>query len=235
MLRNQNVRELLYIGKFNRRFGGIRVYRLHLHGLRVSQARNQYEAGRQNIKQACSETLKTEATCYSETSIDVQRNIRLNLILMSWGGVKLSPLGTPVPIGHIIPAPGGRWTWSTSWNENRQQKQKSAILSTTSPKRSELGSNPGRYSGKPTLTAWAMARLTTRRYIPKDWILLNHRCENLTEILPFSYFLSSFRNEHFGCLYMGSDEMRSNTEIWARKLELNYEEDLNSTAFGRIT
>jgi hypothetical protein len=64
-------------------------------------------------------------------------------------------------IGHcwpIVPAPDDRWwwLWSSSWNEDWQGKPKhsektcsSATLSTTNPTWPDLGSNPGRRSGKP--------------------------------------------------------------------------------------
>jgi hypothetical protein len=55
--------------KVNRRFGG--TYGLHIQGPKLSQARNQREAGsKQSYCLAYSSTLKMEATCSSETSID---------------------------------------------------------------------------------------------------------------------------------------------------------------------
>jgi hypothetical protein len=59
--------------KMNQRFG--RTSRLHLQGRRTSQA-NQYEAGTMLV--SClvySSTLKMEAICFSETSVDFQRAI----------------------------------------------------------------------------------------------------------------------------------------------------------------
>jgi hypothetical protein len=55
--------------KVNGRFGG--TCHLHLHSRRISHARNQHEAGsRQSSCLAYSSTLKMEATCSSETSVD---------------------------------------------------------------------------------------------------------------------------------------------------------------------
>jgi hypothetical protein len=46
--------------------------------------------------------------------------------LVSWGGVRLSPLGTSATICPIVPAPDDRWWWMRSrrWNENLQGKPK---------------------------------------------------------------------------------------------------------------
>jgi hypothetical protein len=39
--------------------------------------------------------------------------------LVSWGGVRLSPLGTSATKWLIVPAPDARcWMWSSWWNEN---------------------------------------------------------------------------------------------------------------------
>jgi hypothetical protein len=71
--------------------------------------------------------------------------------LVSWGGVRLSPLVTSATVWPIVPA-----VWSSRWNENWQRKPKysektcpCATLSTTNPTRPELGSSPGRRGGKP--------------------------------------------------------------------------------------
>jgi hypothetical protein len=67
-------------------------------------------------------------------------------------------LGTSATIWPVVTAPGDRWSWvwSSRWNENWQGKPKylekhcpSATLSTTKPKRPDLGSNSGRRGGKP--------------------------------------------------------------------------------------
>jgi hypothetical protein len=45
--------------------------------------------------------------------------------LVSWGGVRLSPLGTSATNWPIVPAPDDRWwVWSSRWNENWQGKPK---------------------------------------------------------------------------------------------------------------
>jgi hypothetical protein len=76
---------------------------------------------------------------------------------VSWGGVRLSPLGTSANIWHIVPAPDVRWwVWSRRWNDNWQGKPKysektclSATWPTTNPTWPDLGSNPGHPCGKP--------------------------------------------------------------------------------------
>jgi hypothetical protein len=90
----------------------------------------------------------------------------LALFLVSWGGVRLSPLGTSVTNWPIVPAPDDRWSiWRSRWNENWQGKPKcseetcpNATLSTTNPTWRKLGSNPG----SRRLTAWAMTRPSNR-------------------------------------------------------------------------
>jgi hypothetical protein len=76
--------------------------------------------------------------------------------LVSWGGVRPSPLATSVTNWPIVPAPDDtrRWgAWSDRWDENWQRKPKylektwpSATLSTTNPTWPDPGSNPGRLS-----------------------------------------------------------------------------------------
>jgi hypothetical protein len=46
-------------------------------------------------------------------------------LFSSWGGVRLSPLGTSATNCPIVPAPDGRlWMWSSRWNQNWQGKPK---------------------------------------------------------------------------------------------------------------
>jgi hypothetical protein len=81
----------------------------------------------------------------------------LFFFLVSWGGVRLSPLGTSTTKWPIVPPSDDRWLlWSSRWNENWQVKPKysektcpSATLSTTNPTWPDLGSNPGRRGWKP--------------------------------------------------------------------------------------
>jgi hypothetical protein len=81
----------------------------------------------------------------------------LRFFLISWCGMRLSPLGTSANIWPIVPAPDDRWwVWSSRWNENWLGKPKysektcpSATLSATNPIWPDLGSNPGRRGGKP--------------------------------------------------------------------------------------
>jgi hypothetical protein len=77
--------------------------------------------------------------------------------LVSWVGVRLSPLGKSATNWPIVLAPDDRcWMWSLRWNENWQEKPKysektcpSATLSTTNPSWPDPGLNPGRRRGKP--------------------------------------------------------------------------------------
>jgi hypothetical protein len=77
-----------------------------------------------------------------------------SFLLVSWCGVRLSPLGTSAT---IVAAPHDRWwVWSSRrneiWQGNRIYSEKtcpSATVSTTNPTWPELGSNPGRRGGKP--------------------------------------------------------------------------------------
>jgi hypothetical protein len=61
--------------KFNRRFG--EIYRRHLQDRRKSQARNLHQAEFATCSMLVSclaySTLKMNATCYSETSVDFQQ------------------------------------------------------------------------------------------------------------------------------------------------------------------
>jgi hypothetical protein len=81
----------------------------------------------------------------------------LTFYVVSWGGVRLSPLGKSGTIWPIVPAPDAIswWVWSSRWNENRQEKPKysektwqSATLSTTNLTWPDMGSNPGHGGGK---------------------------------------------------------------------------------------
>jgi hypothetical protein len=75
----------------------------------------------------------------------------------SWGGVRLTPLGTSATNWPVVPAPDDRWwMWSSRRNENWQGEPKysektcpSATSSTTNPTWPDSGSNPGSRGGKP--------------------------------------------------------------------------------------
>jgi hypothetical protein len=76
--------------------------------------------------------------------------------LVSWVGLRLSPLGTSATNWPTVPGLDNKWMWSSRWNENWQGKPKysektcpSATLSTTNPTWPDLGSNPGRLGGNP--------------------------------------------------------------------------------------
>jgi hypothetical protein len=76
---------------------------------------------------------------------------------VSWGEVRLSPLGMSASNWPIVPAPDDRWwVWTSRWSENYQGKEKysektcpSATLSTINPTGPDLRSNPGHSCRKP--------------------------------------------------------------------------------------
>jgi hypothetical protein len=92
--------------------------------------------------------------------------------LVSWGGVRLSPLGTLATNWTTVPAPGDRWwwMWSSRWSENWQRKSQysektcpSATLSTINATWLDLGSKQGRHSGKPATNGLSYS--TALRYV----------------------------------------------------------------------
>jgi hypothetical protein len=108
------------------------------------------------------------------TSLLIRRALKFNYV--SWGGVRLSPLGKSDTVLPLVPASDNRWwwMWSSRWNENWQGKPKysektcfSAALSTTNPSWPDLGLNPGRRGGKP-----AINRLTCRSHKCKTSFLI---------------------------------------------------------------
>jgi hypothetical protein len=113
------------------------------------------------------------------------------VVVVSWGGVRPSPLGTLANIWPIVPAPDDRWwwRWSSRWNENWQGKPKywektcpSATLSTTNLTWPGLGSNPSCRGGKP-----ATNRLS---YGTALYLEVRH-LRNYRTLLPF-FTLSAF-------------------------------------------
>jgi hypothetical protein len=101
----------------------------------------------------------------------------LYIFLISWGGVRLSQVGTWATDWPVVPVPVDRW-WvrSSQWNENWQGKPKysertgpSTTLSTTNLTIPVVGSSPGRRCLESRrLTAWAMAR-------PNIWVCPHRR------------------------------------------------------------
>jgi hypothetical protein len=77
-------------------------------------------------------------------------------IIISWGKVRLSPLGMLATIWPTAPAPDRWWrVWGSQWNENWQGKTKhlkktcpSVILSITHPTWPNLGTNPSCRGGE---------------------------------------------------------------------------------------
>jgi hypothetical protein len=113
----------------------------------------------------------------------------LIFFLISWGGVRLSPLGMSANIWPIVPAPGDRWwLWSSRQNENWQEKPKysektcpSATSSATDPTWPDLGSIPGRRGGKPA---------TNRLSYDTAW-----------KVLFYVYYRSADFSTHYNALY----------------------------------
>jgi hypothetical protein len=113
----------------------------------------------------------TSADGWSNVFYDRRGNVFVFLccsiffFLVSWGRLRLSPLGTSATNWPIVPAPDDRlWICSSRWNENWHRKPKysektcpSATLSTTNPTWLDLGSNRAAAVGSGLLTAWTMA------------------------------------------------------------------------------
>jgi hypothetical protein len=101
-----------------------------------------------------------------------------SFFLVSYGGVRLSPLGTLVNNWPILPALDYRWVWSSRWNEDWQGKPKhsektcpSATLSTTNLTWPDPGSNPGLPCGKSTTNrlSYSTALFYIGRGCVTDW------------------------------------------------------------------
>jgi hypothetical protein len=99
---------------------------------------------------------------------------------ISWGGVRLSPLGTSATNWPTVPAPNGTWwsMYSSRWNDNWQGKPKyweknypSATFSTIDHTLPDLGSNLGRRGGKPATNRLSYGST----YFPRNYNpVLNH-------------------------------------------------------------
>jgi hypothetical protein len=93
--------------------------------------------------------------CYSTSFQSLWFSFIKGQFLASWGGTRLSPLGTSATIWPVVPAPDDRCIWSIWWNENWQWKRKylkktcpNATLSTTNATWFDLGVNLGHCSGE---------------------------------------------------------------------------------------
>jgi hypothetical protein len=110
----------------------------------------------------------------AELITDIYSHLSSFFFLVSWDGMRLSPLGTSAINWPIVPAPDDRWwwVWSGRWNENWQVKPKyadktypSATLSTTNPTwPPDLDSNPGHRGGKPATNRLSYG--TALRHLP---------------------------------------------------------------------
>jgi hypothetical protein len=108
--------------------------------------------------------------CWDSDNVICSRQLRASE-LVSWGGVRLSPLGMSATNCPIVPSPDDRWVWSSRWNKNWQGKPKysektcsNAILSTTNPTWPDLGSNLGRRGRNTSLCTYALSHARMWRY-----------------------------------------------------------------------
>jgi hypothetical protein len=93
----------------------------------------------------------------------------LIVFLVSWGGVRLSPLRTSATKWPIVPAPDDRWwLWSNRWNENWQGKPKYSektcpmpLCPPQIPHDVTWARTWAAIVGSRRLTAWAIARPTS--------------------------------------------------------------------------
>jgi hypothetical protein len=125
-------------------------------------------------------------------------------ILLSWGGVRLSPLGTSATNWPIVPAQDDRWwVWSSRWNENWQRKQKysektcpSATLPTRNHTWPDPGSNSGHRGGKPAtnrLSYGKTARKSNYSYSSDGWLVIGcTECNAKLCLTPINVKLSFF-------------------------------------------
>jgi hypothetical protein len=87
----------------------------------------------------------------------------ISFFLVSWGGVRLSPLVTSFTYWLIVPAPDDRWwVWSSRWNKNWYGKLRKPAPAPYFPPQIPhdltRARTPAAAVGKLRLNAWAMAR-----------------------------------------------------------------------------
>jgi hypothetical protein len=119
----------------------------------------------------------------------IQRKAGKFFSLVSWGGVRLSPLGTSANIWPIAPAPDDRWWvwgswWNGNWQGNRSTRRKPAPVPLCPPKiPHDLGSNPGRRGGKPATNRLSCGTAKQGTYVPNDEVFRwNIKCVKLVRI-----------------------------------------------------
>jgi hypothetical protein len=125
--------------------------------------------------------------------------------LVSWGGVRLSPLGMSATKWPIVPAPDDRWwAWSSRWNENWQGKPKysektcpSATLSTTNNTWPDLDSNPGLRGGKPATNRLNYG--TAGMCVCKLWMSM---CKYIRMCMYILYVVNECRDVILRCMSM---------------------------------
>jgi hypothetical protein len=103
--------------------------------------------------------MEVNGQLHASAALPMEIPLLIISFLVSWDGLRLSPLGTSATNSPVVPAPDDRWwMWSSRWNENWHGKPKyseitcpSATLSTKNPTWPDLGSNTGPRCEKPAI------------------------------------------------------------------------------------
>jgi hypothetical protein len=136
-------------------------------------------------------------------------NNLITFILVSWDGVRLSPLSTSATNRSIVPAPDDRWwVWSSRWNENWRGKPKyleknclSSTLPTTNRTWLDLGSNPGPHVGKPECGAPQPNDLILQ---PKIWTHVNEKLSGRRLLRHLCHVYKKFSHRNLYWVVVGS-------------------------------
>jgi hypothetical protein len=112
-------------------------------------------------------TISFQYTQSNRASYQMTKPARLGFFFcfVSWGGVRLSPLGTLATNWPTVPARDDRlWVWSSQWNENGQGNRITGrkhspvpLCPPQIPHDLTWARSPAKAVGRRRLTAWAMA------------------------------------------------------------------------------